>query len=280
MDGFKIHREHLKKMVGLRGGLDKLGYDGSVKNFLLQWDASWQLSTGESLWEEERGRKAPVYSTLPLNDSHCALTRNLPAGFQDFCNSQPVTVDFLHVLARMQQAMTFNVSRDIPFDVKSGHRDDYLDMANLQDFRKLDDSPKDAPRLQEALLTLGVILFSATAFNEMRAIPTVFRGPRDGLTERLLKSSPPAIHDDAQDQCYQWIWAVAIDSWRGATRELLPTGQELLVKYHDRYSSRWEHPDDLVRTLKQFWWTQDLVQFHRYQLKEYQQRHAQIIHEA
>ena len=193
------------------------------------------------------------------------MVDRLPIGFQRLCRTAVVSVDFLHVLARVDLAMSYKSSRKIPYNQRRGAHDDYLAVSSLQDFYGLENDGKNSSGQLEALLALGVLLFSSTAYNEMRATPVLFREPRDALYERLLLGSDAkisGISGIAEDECYQWIWCVAADSWRDASRELLPQGHQLLAKFHNRYASRWANPQDLVVLLQRFCWTDDLINFH------------------
>ncbi|ETI28535.1 hypothetical protein G647_00985 [Cladophialophora carrionii CBS 160.54] len=265
LEGFKLHKNRLKQMVAARGGLDNLGYGGGTKTVLLQWDASWKLSTGGGLWVDNRPRKKPIYPPLPLGERTFALVERLPPGFRELCAKGLICVELLDILARMTTAMSYKSSRHIPYDQKVGQYDDYLSVSSLQTLTTPNEEGSTTPPTLEALLTLGLILFSSTAFNEMRAIPVIFRGPKDALYEHLLRLDPDAHEggDDAQNQCYQWLWAVTLDAWRDASRELMPQGRYLQIQFHKRYASNWETSQDLVHMLKRFFWTEDLVQFQK-----------------
>ncbi|EXJ64590.1 hypothetical protein A1O7_00927 [Cladophialophora yegresii CBS 114405] len=161
--------------------------------------------------------------------------------------------------------MSYKCSRHIPYDQKIGLYDDYLSVASLETLTTPKEEGSTAPPSFEALLTLGLILFSSTAFNEMRAIPVIFRGPMDALYEYFIRLDPATheIGDDSWNQCYQWLWAVTVDAWRDASRELMPQGRHLQNQFYERYASNWETSQDLVDMLKQFFWTEDLVQFQK-----------------
>ncbi|OCT54087.1 hypothetical protein CLCR_09839 [Cladophialophora carrionii] len=271
LEGFKLHTNKLKQMVAARGGLDNLGYGGGTKTVLLhgydpfRWDASWKLSTGGSLWVDDRPRKKPIYPPLPLGERTLALVERLPPGFRELCAKGLICVELLDILARMTTAMSYKSSRHIPYDQKVGQYDDYLSVSSLQTLTTPNEEGSTTPPNLEALLTLGLILFSSTAFNEMRAIPVIFRGPKDALYEHLLRLEPDSHEgaDDAQNQCYQWLWAVTVDAWRDASRELMPQGRYLQIQFYKRYASNWETSQDLVHMLKRFFWTEDLVHFQK-----------------
>jgi hypothetical protein len=189
----------------------------------------------------------------------------LPLGFRELCTRGLICVELLDILARMTTAMSYKSSRNIPYDQKIGQYDDYLSVSSLQTLSTPNEKGSTPPPTLEALLTLGLILFSSTAFNEMRAIPVIFRGPKDALYEHLLHFEPDSHEsvDDAQNQCYQWLWAVAVDAWRDASRELMPQGRHLQIQFYKRYSSNWESSEDLAKMLKRFFWSEDLVRFQK-----------------
>ncbi|KIW72929.1 hypothetical protein PV04_01088 [Phialophora macrospora] len=265
LGGFKVHTKSLKQLVAARGGLDHLGYGGSTKTVLLQWDAAWKLSTGDSLWVDDRPRKMPIYPPLPLDEPTRALVDRLPLGFRELCTRGLICVELLDILARMTTALSYKSSRNIPYDQKIGQHDDYLSVSSLHTLSTPNEKGSTRPPTLEALLTLGLILFSSTAFNEMRATPVIFRGPKDALYEHLLRLGPEShkLGDDAQSQCLRWLWAVTVDAWRDASRELMPQGRHLQTQFYNRYSSHWETSQDLVNMLKRFFWSEDLVQFQK-----------------
>lgn len=268
LEGFEVHTKHLKQLVAARGGLDHLGYGGGTKTVLLQWDAAWKLSTGSSLWVDERARNNPVYPPLPLDQLTLALIEHLPIGFRALCRKGLICVELMQILSRMTIAMSYKSSRKIPYDQKIGQYDDYMSVSSLQGLETSDDNKQSSSQKLEALLTLGLILFSSTAFNEMRATPVIFRGPKDALYDRLLSTEADLFDsgDKAQLECYQWIWAVTVDSWRDASRELMPQGIQLMRRYNELYGSKWTNSDNITSMLKRFFWTEDLVKFHQQSL--------------
>jgi hypothetical protein len=230
-----------------------------------RWDSAWRLSTGRSLWIDDRPRKQPIYPSLPLDNQNLAIVKRLPVGFHDLCTRGLVSTELLRVLSRMKTAMSFKSPKNIPYDQKVGSYDDYLSVSSFAVLLDADNRPREPSQMLEALLSLGLILFSSTAFNEMRATPVLFRGPKDALYRHLLRTTSEASNfsDDAHSQCYQWVWAVTVDAWRDASRELMPQGRHLLNEFHDRYASKWKNSENLVSMLKRFFWTEDLVMFHR-----------------
>ena len=265
LEGFEVHTKHLKQLVNEHGGLDHLGYGGGTKTVLLQWDAAWKLSTGNSLWVDERPQKEPVYPPFPLDKLTIALIEHLPIGFRALCRKGLICVELMQILSRMTIAMSYKSARNIPYDQKIGQYDDYMSVSSLRGLGTSDDSRKSSSQRLEALLTLGLILFSSTAFNEMRATPVIFRGPKDALYEHFMSTGTGSFDasDNSQQECYQWIWAITVDSWRDASRELMPQGSQLLSRFHERYASDWETSENLASVLKQFFWTEDLVEFHQ-----------------
>ena len=169
--------------------------------------------------------------------------------------------------------MSYKSARTIPYDQKIGQYDDYLAISSLQILIHDEDEGEDGDvsHMLEALLSLGLILFSSTAFNDMRATPVLFRGPKDALYKHLVRpvSEAPEMYHGSYSMCYQWVWAVTVDAWRDASRELMPQGRYLLGQFHDRYSSNWDTSDDLVDILKRFFWTDDLIKFHRQSFEIY-----------
>ncbi|KAJ9609072.1 hypothetical protein H2200_006843 [Cladophialophora chaetospira] len=278
IEGFEVHKRHLKELVAARGGLDHLGYGGGTKTVMLQWDAAWKLSTGRSLWIDDRPPNEPIYPALPLDERTRALIDSLPIGFRALCRSGLVCVELMQMLSRMTIAMSYTSPRSIPYHPKTGQYDDYMSVSSLQSLGALNDSSQSPSRKLEILLTLGLILFSSTAFNEMRATPVIFRGPKDALYKRLLFTKTELFDfcDTAKLECYQWVWAVAVDAWRDASRELLPQGQQLLAKFHSKYASRWKTSGNLVDILKRFFWTEDLVKFHQRSFEDFKATRGEI----
>ena len=229
----------------------------------LRWDSAWTLSTGRSLWIDERPRNEPVYPRIPPSKATRVLVKRLPTGFQELCNRGIICIELLQALSRMTTAMSYNSPRNLPYDQKIGSYDDYLSISSLQP--PIRDRGRSSSRLLEALLSLALILFSSRAFNDMRATPVLFRGPRDALYELLLssESDPIEFGDDAHNQCYHWIWAVTVDAWRDASQELMPQGYKLLFHFHSRHGLQFATSEDLVTMLKRFFWTDDLIDFHK-----------------
>jgi hypothetical protein len=199
-----------------------------------------------------------------LDTNTTALVARLPIGFQKICAQGTICIELLHILSRMNYVMSHKSSRSIPYNQRAGQYDDYLAASSLDALASPDDKTKGPSALLEALLTLGLILFSSTAFNDMRATPVIFRGPKDALFRYMLRSKlNTEDFDETQVQCYQWIWAVTIDSWRDAARELMPQGTQLLDHFHRTYASQWTTSEDLASLLKRFFYTEDLLRFHR-----------------
>lgn len=161
--------------------------------------------------------------------------------------------------------MSYKSSRGIPYNQKVGQHDDYLSIASLYDLAGVnDDDGEGSSRTLEGLLGLGLLIFSSTAFNELRATPVVFRGPRDALHKRLLSygRDNPKFSHGSQTECFQWIWAVTVDAWRDASRELMPEGRHLLAQFHVKYGSTLGSPRHLASLLKRFFWIDDFIDFH------------------
>jgi hypothetical protein len=219
----------------------------------------------------------PIYPNIPLNKQYLGLIARLPVGFRELCMQGGICVELIHVLSRMSTVMSHKSSRSIPYNQKIGQYDDYLSVSSLHALRTPDGTYKSPSAILEALLSLGMILFSSTAFNEMRATPVIFRGPKDALYQHLLYSDldPLDFETEAQVKCYQWIWAVSVDAWRDAAREILPQGTELLGQFYSRFASQWRSSDELVAELKRFFWTEDLLKFHQQSFKSFQARNLQ-----
>ncbi len=118
-------------------------------------------------------------------------------------------------------------------------------------------------------LTLALMLWCCNAFVVVRSYTCVYAGCLRALTTWLFKSTPKGLSArniprdgtitiDEYD-CLIWIWIVAIDSWRFDTaNKLLPTGEELLVRFESRFLFEFAHLDVLEEVLARFFLTGEL----------------------
>ncbi|KAJ9612469.1 hypothetical protein H2200_004066 [Cladophialophora chaetospira] len=266
-----IHRTNLARLVKLRGGLDKLGYDGFVKATIKQFDdiVSFERGPGTLL---PRVLYCPIYPSIPFSRETQQLVSTLPDGFQYLAFQQILPLDIIELLSRINNAVRRSGGKNTyvplsrtanPFHSQPGRYDSFSQACPCLFV------PDDQVYPLLKPLTLALAVWSCNAYSEIRSAGLVVSGFLRSLTRRLQQmytpaNSPVGVQDDhvqslGERECWIWIWIVGIDAWTSHDgQELHPIGKELFQCFKARFVPETVNPSILDRILESFFSTDDL----------------------
>ncbi|KIW71605.1 hypothetical protein PV04_03748 [Phialophora macrospora] len=244
----EMHRVNLARLVKLRGGLDALGYDGYVKATIKQFDDIYTFQHGPGpLFRPIE--YLPLYPSHPFSRETQDLVGTIPEGFQRLALNQILPLDVIELLSRIAHALR-----------RCGRKNIYIPLSDAENpfhfrQRRYDTFSEACPclfapehQVHPLLkpLTLALAIWSCNAYSTTRSASLVTTGFLRSLTTRLQQTPTatgtsvsahiPSSPSVDEQECWVWIWMVAIDAWMPPdSRELLPVGKELLQCFKARF---------------------------------------------
>lgn len=250
------NRKGLALIVALKGGLDKLGFRGLVKAYLVQFDYFWMLETGAgSIFPFAKRKSNRSYPTHPFDSDTLALVVSLPPGFAAIARQSTLGLDVLRILSRMTLFLRSQVTRPSPGTEQDSAAEgqDYPDILDVCSC--LHASPLTEHSLEKNIC-LAIILFSCDTHSQRGSTSklTPYRGTRQELTRSL-----PLTRDRNTEErnCLIWVWMIALGSWK-MDRDLGHGSLSLTQRFFDRFeeSRSW----NVVETaMRQFFWYEPLA---------------------
>jgi hypothetical protein len=255
-----LHKEHLRRMVDARGGLDALDSRGLHKCMILQWEGYWCWAAGQGptiFADERRNHEADECPRRPFSEKTRKLLSRLPVGFQDLAKRDLLTLPTLEVLVRLAKAVN-DKKHNIPVvadkEVFRYKQRRYHDI--MQACPSLA-APPDTPTL-EKLVVMALILYCSAAFCNLRLPSRHSMLTVVSATKALPKLTMPT--SKAEMKALIWVYMVVIDAWRSRAGHMRSPGLDLIRLFKAQFPDL-EDWADIEDVLQHFFWTEDMSSF-------------------
>ncbi|KIW67939.1 hypothetical protein PV04_03918 [Phialophora macrospora] len=258
-EAHNLHKEHLRRMVDARGGLDALDSSGLHKCMILQWEGYWCWAAGQgpTIFADARPNpKADECPRRPFSETTRKLLSRLPVGFQDLAERDLLTLPTLEVLVRLAKEVN-DKKNNIPVVADREVRYKQRRYHDIMQACPSLAAPPDAPTL-EKLVVMALILYCSATFC-IRRLPsrhstlTVL-----SATKALSKTPMPA--SKAEMKALIWVYMVVIDAWRSRGGHLRSPGLDLVRLFKAQFPDL-EDWADIEDVLQKFFWTEDMGRF-------------------
>ena len=250
------NRRGLALVVAMKGGLDRLGSDGLIKAFLIQFDYFWALEMKtESVFPATRCRSQRTYPQHPFDKHVLSLLTSMPPGFVALAHRCTLGVDVLGILSRVSLFLgtkADNQSGDKnhmrPFLGSGKTNSTFFEIcASLQ-------SSASTEHDLEKNLILAIILLAFDKYNPRGTHIKIsaYRGSRKELT-RSIPLTPTRNSDERA--CLMWLWMIVL---RSCSEDSAPETASLGHDFFSRFAEArsWDYVEAVMR---RFFWHEPLA---------------------
>ncbi|KIV88717.1 hypothetical protein PV10_08375 [Exophiala mesophila] len=260
-----VHRRVLGYMVTAAGGLDSLDYN--TRHTVCEFEMAWALQTGYSVidYEPPTGTHEETLRHIPYQAPLQPTTEDIPAGFLDLVEAGRMSSENLETVEKISRIhrLTANAKQ-----LKSAKID--LSSKNRKYSHYWEAFPQLRPNYPSTLtldevLQLALLQYCCFTITPSRPCRSLYESSKIKISTHLCSIDDVNVFSLAEYRCIIWVCMIAIYAWHGPSNSIKKPGQLLLdhIKTHYPFKAlQWNALEDVV---KQFYWTEALIAFCKYQ---------------